>query len=160
MELKELDSDIKTIINSKIGSTTGAMFFTSLNDPSRVITAKDIFENTESSITKEILEIISNQSTVRNSITSKDIVNYLKLNINKYSKDKEKIKSINNKIKEYLNSIDNSSKLVLAQWLVNEKTDENKDIIDYLDILDIFDSVLLRALEFSNKNKYLINKGN
>ena len=131
------------------------MYYSSLKDKSKVITAKEIFNFEIEGIKEELKEIIKNQSTARNSITSKDIISYLVNNLDNYLNDKEILEKINKKLYIYLNLLDNSSKLLFSQNLTNATTKKGVEIFDY--IYDIFDQNILDLLEFSNLNNLKIS---
>lgn len=154
-ELNNKEKDIYKIISSKVGGEATAMLYASIKDKKRVILAKDIFDQEE--FEDEIKEILKEQSTARNSITSKNIIDYLKNNLDDNLNEKNKIETINNKLKIYIDLIDNSSKLLFSQWLVNSKTKNNVDIFDMF--YDVFDEKLIRLLEVSNKNNLKIKEG-
>lgn len=153
-ELCELDKDIKTIITSKVGVESATMYYNSLKDKTKVVTSKDIFNFDEEDIGANIKEIIKAQSTARNSITSKDIIDYLVVNLDENKNNKKYISSINKKLKSYIKLLDNSSKLFFTQNIVDAKTEKKTDIYDY--ISDVFDDKLLELIEFRDRNSMLI----
>ena len=75
-ELTNKDDDIRTIMSSKLGASVTSMYYTSLKDKSKIVTAKDIFNYDNKDIDDKIVAIIKEQSTVRNSITCKSILDY------------------------------------------------------------------------------------
>lgn len=153
-EISKKDKDIRTIITSKVGAEASSMYYSSLKDKSKVITAKEIFNFEIDGIKEELQKVIKEQSTARNSITSKDIISYLVNNLDNYLKDKETLGKINKKLYTYLNLLDNSSKLLFSQNLTNATTKKGVEIFDY--IYDIFDQNILDLLEFSNLNNLKI----
>jgi len=153
-EQSKKDKDIRTIITSKVGSEASTMYYSSLKDKSKIVSAKEIFNLEIDGIKEELKEIIKNQSTARNSITSKDIISYLVNNLDTYLNDNKTLSIINKKLYIYLNLLDSSSKLLLSQNLVSATTKNGKEIFDY--IYDIFDQEILDLLEFSNLNNLKI----
>lgn len=154
-ELQKKDKDIRTIITSKVGAEASTMYYSSLKDKSKVITAKEIFKFEIDGIKEELQEVIKKQSTARNSITSKDIISYLVNNLDNYLDDKEILEKINKKLYIYLNLLDSSSKLLFSQNLTNATTKKGVEIFDY--IYEIFDQNILDLLEFSNLNNLKIS---
>lgn len=154
-ELVKKDKDIRTIITSKVGSEASSMYYASLKENKKIVTAKEIFNLEIDGIKNEIQEDIKKQSTARNSITSKDVLNYLTNNYDKYLNDKYILNNINDKLSIYINLLDSSSKLLFAQNLVDLTTKKGTEIYDY--IFDVFDDKLLDLLEFSNVNNYKIS---
>ena len=154
-ELSKKDKDIRTIITSKVGAEASAMYYSSLKDNSKLVTAKDIFKFDVDGIEEELQDSIKKQSTAKNSITSKDILLYLVNNLDKYLDDKDILDKINKKLYIYLNLLDNSSKLLFSQNLLGATTKKEVAIFDY--IYDIFDEKILDLLEFTNLNDLKIS---
>ena len=154
-ELTNKDDDIRTIMSSKLGASVTSMYYTSLKDKSKIVTAKDIFNYDNKDIDDKIVAIIKEQSTVRNSITCKSILDYL---VNNFDNLKSNNNIIKNKLKIFIELIDKSNKLSFCQNLVDLKTINNKEIYDY--IYDIFDDNILELLEFTNYNTRKIEVSN
>ena len=154
-ELNQKDKDIRTIITSKVGSEASSMYYSSLKEKNKIVTAKEIFNFEIKGIKEEIKQVIKEQSTARNSITSKDIILYLKNNLDKYLNNPEKMENINEKLHTYINLLDSSSKLLFSQNLTTATTQNGIEIFDY--IYHIFDKDLLDLLEFSNINNLKIS---
>ena len=157
-ELLSKDKDIRTIISSKVGPEASTMYYTSLKEKSKIVTAREIFNFNEDDIKEELVKVIKNQSTARNSITSKDINIYLVNHLDEYLKDKDILNKINKKLATYINLLDSSSKLLFAQNLVNATTKKGVEIFEY--IYNIFDEDLMDLLEFSNMNNLKIGNSN
>lgn len=153
-ELSKKEKDIRTIITSKVGSEASTMYYTSLKDKSKVVTAREIFNFEIEDIKEELVKVIKEQSTARNSITSKDIVVYLTNHLDKHLNNQDTLKKINKKLSTYLNLLDSSSKLLFAQSLVTATTKKGTEIFEY--IYEIFDDKLMDLLEFSNMNNLKI----
>ena len=150
-ELSHEESDIRTIISAKVGSDAAAMYFASLKDNDRLITAEELFTDMDKDITTEMCVEISNQSTARNAVTSKSIINYLKQNAHKLIKGKKWTK-VKERVSVYLHLIDDSSKLLFMSSLVET---ENEELFDFL--MDVIDDELLEILQYSNLNEILIS---
>lgn len=157
-ELSKKDKDIRTIITSKVGSEASTMYYTSLKDKSKVVTAREIFNFEIDGLPENLIKIIKEQSTARNSITSKDIIVYLTNHLDKYLTDQDILNKINQKLSIYINLLDSSSKLLFAQSLVNATTKKGVEIFEY--IYNIFDEKIMDLLEFSNMNNLKISDEN
>ena len=155
-EYKYLERDIRTIITSKVGSEASAMYYSSLNDNSRLVLAEDIFNNNAIELSSEIISLLKKQTTARNSITTNSIKGWLKHNIDSLIEDKQKMNNILKKLCLYMSAIDPSSRLMFAQSITNVISDEGNSVYDY--IYEIFDDELVELLQKSNMNENLIKK--
>ena len=157
-ELKEIDKDIRNIISAKVGSVASSMYYTSLRERSRLVLAKDIFDFDTDNLSTSLIEIIKEQSTARNSITSKSIVKYLKDNIDILKTDNRKMMAINTKLSTYIKLLDSSSKVLFARNLTSETSVRGTEVFDY--VTDIVDDELLELLQVSNVNEMKIIREN
>ena len=153
-ELKEIDKDIRNIISAKVGSVASSMYYTSLRERSRLVLAKDIFDFDTDNLSTSLIEIIKEQSTARNSITSKSIVKYLKDNIDILKTDNRKMMAINTKLSTYIKLLDSSSKVLFARNLTSATSVRGTEVFDY--VTDIVDDELLELLQVSNVNEMKI----
>ena len=157
-ELKEIDKDIRNIISAKVGSVASSMYYTSLRERSRLVLAKDIFDFDTDNLSTSLIEIIKEQSTARNSITSKSIVKYLKDNIEVLKTDNRKMMAINTKLSTYIKLLDSSSKVLFARNLTSATSVRGTEVFDY--VTDIVDDELLELLQVSNVNEMKIIREN
>jgi len=157
-ELKEIDKDIRNIISAKVGSVASSMYYTSLRERSRLVLAKDIFDFDTDNLSTSLIEIIKEQSTARNSITSKSIVKYLKDNIDILKTDNRKMMAINTKLSTYIKLLDSSSKVLFARNLTSATSVRGTEVFDY--VTDIVDDELLELLQVSNVNEMKIIREN
>jgi len=154
-ELEEKESDIRSIISAKVGSEAAIMYFTSLNDNTKLVMAEDLFAEGTDSISKENIELIKNQSTARNSITTKSIIRFLKANIDRLDDD-EFSSNINKILKEYTKLLDSSSKLLFALSLANGEETVSEDLFSY--VYEIFDDDLIDMLQANSLNELRISE--
>lgn len=154
-ELEEKESDIRSIISAKVGSEAAIMYFTSLNDNTKLVMAEDLFAEGTDSISKENIELIKNQSTARNSITTKSIIRFLKANIDRLDDD-EFGSNINKILKEYTKLLDSSSKLLFALSLANGEETVSEDLFSY--VYEIFDDDLIDMLQANSLNELRISE--
>lgn len=149
-ELSHEEKDIRTIISAKVGSDAAAMYFASLKDNNSMITAEELFADLDKDITTEMCVEISEQSTARNAVTSKSIINYLKQNARRLIIDNKWTK-VKQRVSAYLHLIDDSSKLLFMSSIVET---ENEELFDFL--MDVIDDELMDILQYSNLNNILI----
>lgn len=157
-ELVDLEKDIRNIISAKVGSVAASMYYSSLHDKMKLVLADDLFDFSTDYINSSIIEAIKEQSTARNSITSKSIIKYLKDNIDTLKKDSSKITSVNKRLSTYLNLLDSSSKVLFARNLTEAVSKSGTEIFEY--VCDIVDEDLLNLLQISNMNEVKIKKEN
>lgn len=150
-ELSHEESDVRTIISSKVGSEAAAMYFASLKDNSKLITAEDLFDDLKNDIATDLCVQISEQSTARNAVTSRSIVKYLKQNVRKFVTER-KWDRVKERVSDYLHLIDDSSKLLFMSSIVET---ENSELFDFL--MDVMDDELMEVLQYSNLNDILIS---
>ena len=86
-ERRQKEKDIRAIITAKVGGDAGAMFYSSLSDPTKLVLADEIFCNEREDIPQEIRLRIKQQSTAKNAITSKSVVAFLRDNTERIAKD-------------------------------------------------------------------------
>jgi len=134
------------------------MYYTSLRERSRLVLAKDIFDFDTDNLSTSLIEIIKEQSTARNSITSKSIVKYLKDNIDILKTDNRKMMAINTKLSTYIKLLDSSSKVLFARNLTSATSVRGTEVFDY--VTDIVDDELLELLQVSNVNEMKIIREN
>ena len=153
-ERRQKAKDIRSIISAKVGADAGAMFYSSLSDPTRLVLADEIFCDTSDDIPQEIRLRIKQQSTAKNAITSKSIVTFLKDNAEQLKNDEAAMKRTQKKIVVYIGLLDMSSILMFSQSLVNAETTSGKPLYDYF--YDVFDDDLLELLQQNNMNDALV----
>lgn len=146
--------DIRSIISAKVGADAGAMFYSSLSDPTRLVLADEIFCDTSDDIPQEIRLRIKHQSAAKNAITSKSIITFLKDNAERLKKDEVAMKRAQKKIVIYIGLLDMSSILMFSQSLVNAETPAGTSLYDYF--YDVFDDDLLELLQQNNMNDALV----
>jgi len=154
-ELQKKESDIRAIITSKVGAEASSMYYSSLKEKSKLVTAKEIFCFEVDGLSMELQKVIKEQSTARNSITSKDIIAYLSAHLDEYVENSIIINQIQKKLSIYIELLDKSSKLLFAQNLVNATTKKGLEIFEYIYL--IFDDKIMSLLEFSNMNSLKIS---
>ena len=151
---KQKVQDIRSIISAKIGADAGAMYYSSLNDPTKLVLADEIFNDRSDDIAQEIRFRIKRQSTAKNAITSKSVINYLKDNADQLKKDKDEMTSVQKKLIVYIGLLDMSSILMFSQSLINAETPAGNSLYDYF--YDVFDDDLLELLQQNNMNDALV----
>lgn len=156
-EQSEKDADIRAIISAKVGSEAAVMYYTSLKDNTKLIMAEDLFGDSRDTISKECAKAIKEQSTARDSITTKSIIQYLKSNLYDIAHNPKNRKRINKILKEYSKLVDSSSRLMFAISLSNAKTDDGEDVFSH--VYEIFDDELIELLQENNLNELRISEG-
>lgn len=156
-ELLNEEDDIRTIIYSKVGSAASVAYYSSLKENTKLVTARDIYNYEEEGISKEILELLKKQSTARNAITNKNMIEYLMKNY-----DEDAIKHNNEileKTKNYMDTIDKSSRLIFAQYLTNNVTKNNTSL--YEKFYEIFDESLIKLIyDNMDNSEVIVNETN
>lgn len=149
-ELSYAERDIKSIISAKVGAEAAAMYFSSLKENTRLITAEELFANLKEDISTSLSVKISEQSTARNAVTTKSIIKYMRENAQKLIKTSywDKVKD---RVSAYLELIDDSSKLL---FLSSIAATDNEDLFDLM--TDILNDDLLEILQQSNLTDILI----
>lgn len=151
---RQKTKDIRSIISAKVGADAGAMFYSSLSDPTRLVLADEIFCDISDDIPQEIRLRIKHQSTAKNAITSKSIITFLKDNAEQLKEDEAVMKRTQKKIIVYIGLLDMSSILMFSQSLVNAETPAGTSLYDYF--YDVFDDNLLELLQQNNMNDALV----
>lgn len=153
-ELRLKDKDIRSIISAKVGGEASSMFHSSLNDPTRLVLAEEIFCNEADDIPQEIRLRIKRQSTAKNAITSKSVIAFLKDTASRLKKDDIATQRIQKKLALYIGLLDMSSILMFSQALINTETPAGTALYDYF--YEIFDEDLLELLQQNNMNDALV----
>lgn len=151
---REKANDIRTIITAKVGADASAMFYSSLSDPTKLVLADEIFGDTSDDIPQDIRFRVKRQSTAKNAITSKSVINFLKDNADKLKKNEDVMKCIQKKLIVYIGLLDMSSILMFSQALVNAETPAGNSLYDYF--YEVFDDDLLELLQQNNMNDALV----
>ena len=151
---KEKDKDIRSIVSAKIGAEAGAMYYTSLSDPTRLVLADELFGDDTTDIPQEVKQRIKRQSTAKNAITSKSIVTYLKDNIDTIKDKPAALDAMQKKLIVFIGLLDLSSILMFTQSLVNAETIVGTSLYDYF--YEIFDDDLLELLQQNNMNDAML----
>lgn len=149
-EKSKAELDIKKIITSKLGTVTANMFYSSLTDSSKLVYGKDIFKTDGNSMPQEIKKAIKKQTTAKNYFTCSSVMGYLKNNINDIINDDEMYENLKHKVKEFIELLDESSKMVFLRNISFEKTKNGDDLFDYL--YDIIDNDILETIQINNSN--------
>lgn len=148
---KVVEKDMKTLVSSKLGSTVATMYFASLVNNSKAISAEDIFSDDEKlSKNKDNFKKLS---VAKKNQTCDNIIRYLKDNVDFIALDKKKLEKNKKQLKVVLQLLDSSNKLLFAQKIVSENTQDGKNLIDYL--YDILSDDVISLLDISDsiKNK-------
>ncbi len=153
-EQSQKSKDIRTIVAAKVGGVAANMFFASLNDPKKIVTAEDIFESDTDNISQEVRLRVKKQSNAQNAVTSQSIVTFIKDKAVKLNEDSYEITQIKKKISVYMGLLDMSSMLMFSQLLMNTKASGNVMLYEYF--YDIFDDELLEMLQQNNINDALV----
>lgn len=156
-ELEKKQQDIRNIIISKVGSEAASMYFSSLNENSKLVLAEDIFLYGVEDIEDDVKKLIKRQSTSRNSITTKSIVKYMTNNIYELSRDASLMQRVKDKLRTYISLLDTSSKILFATSIINVKIGGGGTMYNY--VADIFDDRLLDLLERNNLNEMRVTGG-
>ena len=153
-DLRYKDRDIRSIVSAKIGADTGAMFYSSLSDPTRLVLADEIFCDKTDDISQEVRLRVKSQSTAKNAITSKSVITFLKEHADQIRQDKEEIQRIQKKLAVYIGLLDMSGILMFSQSLVNTETPVGRSLYDYF--YEVFDDEFLELLQQNNMNDALV----
>lgn len=153
-ERRQKEKDIRAIISAKVGGDAGAMFYSSLSDPTRLVLAEEIFCDNTDEISQEVRFRIKQQSTAKNAITSKSVITFLKENADQIKKNDTTIQCIQKKLAVYIGLLDMSSILMFSQALVNTETPAGNSLYDYF--YEVFDDDLLDLLQRNNMNDALV----
>ena len=153
-ECRQKEQDIRAIISAKVGAEACAMFYSSLSDPTKLILADEILSGETDEIPQEIRMRIKQQSTAKNSITSKSIVAYLKERSDSIKKDYTLMQRIQKKLIQYMGLLDKSSILMFSQALINSETPAGTALYDCF--YDVFDDDLIELLQQNNMNDALV----
>lgn len=154
-ELKYKDKDLKELIACKIGSTTAAMYQSSLVDTNKLMSAEELFDDSES-ISEELMEKIKKQSSAKKTISANLVMQYIIKNIEEIKKDRERYNVVISKTKAYLQLLDSSNRLLFGQRIIKEHTASGKPLFSFVG--QVFAQDILDLLEFSNENENVINK--
>lgn len=153
-ERRNKEKDIRAIISAKVGGDASAMFYSSLNDPARLVLADEIFCDEADNISQEVRLRIKQQSTAKNAITSKSIITFLKDYAERIKDDDKEMQRIQKKITVYMGLLDMSSILMFSQSLVNTETPVGTTLYDYF--YEVFDDELLELLQINNMNDAIV----
>ena len=151
-ESKVVDNDFKFLISSKLGSSIGVMFYSSLTNKSKALLPEEIFEDDEK-LTKTKKKI-ADLSTPKRAQTADLMLNYLKDNIDFIMLDKNQYEKVKQQLKVFINLLDSSERLLFAQNITSAQTEDGDSLLDYL--FDIFEEDLLEMLEMTEKTKKII----
>lgn len=149
-ERRSKEKDIRAIISAKVGGDAGAMYFSSLSDPTQLVLAEEIFCDREEDIPQEIRLRVKRQSTAKNAITSKSVITFLKDNADAIAADSDAMKRVQKKVALYMGLLDMSSILLFSQALINAETPVGTSLYDYF--YEVFDDDLLELLQQNNIN--------
>lgn len=133
-----------------MGSDATAMYYTSLKDHSRLILADHIFDSRTELLPNEICDTIRKQSAARNTLTSRSILKYLTDRIDTTLRDGKDLEMTCSRLKEYINLLDPSSKLLFAVSLTEAQSEHGTMIFDH--VYEVFDETLLELLQSNNLN--------
>ncbi len=153
-ELRKKEKDIRAIISAKVGGDASSMFYSSLNDPTRLVLADEIFCDGMDDISQEVRLRIKQQSTAKNAITSKSIITFLQDYADQIKSDDTEIQRVQKKLAIYIGLLDMSSILMFSQSLVNTETPVGTTLYDYF--YEVFDDELLELLQRNNMNDALV----
>lgn len=153
-ERKQKEQDIRAIISAKVGGDASAMFYSSLNDPTRLVLAEEIFGDETDEIPQELRTRIKRQSTAKNAITSKSIITYLKDHVDRIKRDPVQTKRVQKKLVLYIGLLDMSGILMFSQALVNGESPAGTALYDCF--YEVFDDDLMELLQQNNMNDALV----
>jgi len=153
-ELRAKEKDVRAIISAKVGGDASSMFYSSLSEPARLVFADEIFCDETDNISEEVRLRIRQQSTAKNSITSKSIITFLKDHAERIKNDDAQMRRIQKKLVIYIGLLDASSILMFSQSLVNTETPVGTTLYDYF--YEIFDDDLLELLQNNNMNDAIV----
>ena len=151
---RQKEKDIRSIIAAKVGGDAGAMFHSSLSDPTKLVLADEIFGDESEDIPQEIRLRVKRQSTAKNAITSKSVITFLKDNADQIGKHPASIKRTQKKVAVYIGLLDMSSILMFSQALINAETPAGTSLYDYF--YEVFDDDLLELLQQNNMNDAMV----
>lgn len=153
-ERRQKEQDIRAIISAKVGGDAGAMFYSSLSDPTRLVLAEEILGDEAEEISQEIRLRIKRQSTAKNAITSKSVITFLKDNVDRIKRNPGQTRRIQKKLVQYIGLLDMSGILMFSQALVNSETPAGTALYDCL--YEVFDDSLMELLQQNNMNDALV----
>lgn len=149
---KIVEKDMKNLVSSKLGSSVGVMFFSSLTSKSKALFPEELLDDDE--FLSKNKHIIEGLSTSKKTQTCDLLLTYLKENIDFIMIDKNKYEFIKKQLKVFINLLDSSTRLLFAQNMTNTITEDGDALIEYL--FDIFEDDLIQMLNLTDKTKKLI----
>lgn len=153
-ECRKKEKDVRAIISAKVGGDASSMFYSSLSNPDRIVLADEIFSDESDNIPQEIRVKIKQQSTAKNTITSRSVITFLKDYAEQIKTDDTMLQRIQKKLAIYIGLLDMSSMLMFAQALVNTETPVGTTLYDYF--YEVFDDDIMELLQRNNMNDAIV----
>lgn len=147
-----VEKDMKELFSAKVGTSVAAMYFASVINQNKIMTAEALFNDDENLTRNSFL--VSNLSPAKKLHLSDLVLNYLKENIEYLMLDKVNFAIRKKQLTVFISLLDASAKLLFAQKIVGTTSDSGTSLIDLL--FDIFEQDLLAMLDLSDETRKLI----
>ena len=147
-----VEKDMKELVSAKVGTSVAAMYFASVINQNKIMTAEALFNDDENLTRNSFL--VSNLSPAKKLHLSDLVLNYLKENIEYLMLDKVNFANRKKQLTVFISLLDASAKLLFAQKIVGTTSDSGTSLIDLL--FDIFEQDLLAMLDLSDETRKLI----
>ena len=147
-----VEKDMKELVSAKVGTSVAAMYFASVINQNKIMTAEALFNDDENLTRNSFL--VSNLSPAKKLHLSDLVLNYLKENIEYLMLDKVNFAIRKKQLTVFISLLDASAKLLFAQKIVGTTSDSGTSLIDLL--FDIFEQDLLAMLDLSDETRKLI----
>lgn len=147
-----VEKDMKELVSAKVGTSVAAMYFASIINQNKIMTAEALFNDDENLTRNSFL--VSNLSPAKKMHLSDLVLNYLKENIEYLMLDKVNFAIRKKQLTVFISLLDASAKLLFAQKIVGTTSDSGTSLIDLL--FDIFEQDLLAMLDLSDETRKII----
>ena len=147
-----VEKDMKELVSAQVGTSVAAMYFASVINQNKIMTAEALFNDDENLTRNSFL--VSNLSPAKKLHLSDLVLNYLKENIEYLMLDKVNFAIRKKQLTVFISLLDASAKLLFAQKIVGTTSDSGTSLIDLL--FDIFEQDLLAMLDLSDETRKLI----
>ena len=149
---KVVDKDMKNLVSAKLGSSVCTMFFASMASKTRAIMPEELFADDD--LLTKYRPVIISLSTPKKVQTCDLLLDHLKDNIDFIKLDKNYYEHVKKQLKEFINLLDSSTRLLFAQNISSAKTIDGDNLLDYL--YEIFEEDLIQMLDLTEKTSQLI----
>ncbi len=147
-----VSGDMKQLVSAKLGPTVASMYFASLVEKAVAFTADQVFADDEelSAIGPELAKL----PVVKRVQTCDSVLEYLKENAGFLSLDPTLFQRTKHQLSCLIQALDPSTRLLFAQKIAAENTDDGESLIELL--FDVFERDLLDTLDLSDETRKAI----